>query len=734
MRFRSWIVLLALTACGNAQPPSDAANVDARDASAESASDVGDANDARLVCTTDVDCSDSIFCNGAERCMPGAAGADARGCIAAPEPACLASQRCVEAVSRCESNCAVARDADGDGHVALACGGDDCDDSDAQRFPGNAEVCDPSHDEDCNPLSVGDSDGDGDGYLDHACCNRVPGTNAVCGLDCDDAQPNVHPDQAEVCNGVDDNCNGFTDENVSRFLYPDTDGDGYGSRVATPIAGCMLVAGQSENALDCDDTNALVSPVAVETCNGADDNCNGQVDDAAATAQACSASYGMPAHTTFACTGGACQVTCPMPYANCDARLDNGCESDTQSDVNNCGACGVACGVGGTCTAGVCDHITQVTAGADFTCALRSNGNVVCWGNNALGQLGDGTGRPQARPSLVRNLGNATWLAGSHIGLIQMPYQACPAVCAMHGAAVVCWGCNTLGQIGNGMMNGIVTSLTTDVVGLPTIDFRYGTGTMNPPVTVGGSHACVNQLGPGPGGGGVCWGSNQNGQMNRGGGGTQLTPVGVGATTTSWMSGGAGHMCVVNGGALVCWGYNAQGQCGAPMTPGSVTYTNVALAAGVPQFGFVQVEAGMSSTCARGNTGQVYCWGLNDVGQLGDGSSTAGHYDARPVPGIADAMKLANGANHACVVRRNGQVACWGANTYGQIGDGTTTNAATPRTVAGINDAIDVSTSMTTTCVVRSSGRVSCWGRNDFQQLGDETTTNRSTPVTVHGL
>jgi hypothetical protein len=209
-------------------------------------------------CRQDLDCSNSVFCDGQELCMPGGAGADARGCLPSRGPPCFTNQSCDEADQRCVSTCT---DADGDGHYAMACGGDDCDDHDVNDFPGNPEVCDPSnHDEDCDPTTFGHRDTDGDGYDDAACCN---GTH--CGSDCNDANPSVHPNQVEVCNGIDDNCRGGIDEGVSVPLYVDGDLDGFGA--GAPDAGCPGTAGRSTLGNDCDDTNPAIVPGAM-ICTG----------------------------------------------------------------------------------------------------------------------------------------------------------------------------------------------------------------------------------------------------------------------------------------------------------------------------------------------------------------------------------------------------------------------------------------------------------------------------------
>src|SRR5690606_34388747 len=113
--------------------------------------------------------------------------------------------------------------ADGDGHIAVSCGGGDCDDEDPDRFPGAAEVCD-ADDEDCDASTLGTRDADGDGQISSACCD-----GPTCGPDCDDAAPAVYRGATEACNGVDDDRDGAADEGLSAGRYhPDCDGDGAG--------------------------------------------------------------------------------------------------------------------------------------------------------------------------------------------------------------------------------------------------------------------------------------------------------------------------------------------------------------------------------------------------------------------------------------------------------------------------------------------------------------------------
>jgi len=153
-------------------------------------------------CVSDQDCADDVFCNGIERCNPSAAGADARGCVASAALTCGAGQRCDEDGRRCVTSC-VDPDHDQDGHRSVRCGGDDCDDRDANRYPGRMEVCDAAgHDEDCNPLTYGQRDVDGDSEDDGRCSNREANGTLHGGTDYDDGNPAIRAGSM-ICDGPD---------------------------------------------------------------------------------------------------------------------------------------------------------------------------------------------------------------------------------------------------------------------------------------------------------------------------------------------------------------------------------------------------------------------------------------------------------------------------------------------------------------------------------------------------
>jgi alpha-tubulin suppressor-like RCC1 family protein len=198
---------------------------------------------------------------------------------------------------------------------------------------------------------------------------------------------------------------------------------------------------------------------------------------------------------------------------------------------------------------------------------------------------------------------------------------------------------------------------------------------------------------------------------------------------TPSVSAGSSHSCaVLSSGAVQCWGNNDTGQLGNGSTTTSTIPVNVS---GISKA--TSVSAGYVHSCAVLSSGAVQCWGNNDSGQLGNGT-TANSTIPVTVAGISNATTITVGHAHTCALLGSGATQCWGNNAAGQLGNGTTTTSNSPVAVTGISDATSISAGYAHTCALLSSGTVQCWGANNVGQLGNGTTTNSNIPVSVSGI
>ena len=184
---------------------------------------------------------------------------------------------------------------------------------------------------------------------------------------------------------------------------------------------------------------------------------------------------------------------------------------------------------------------------------------------------------------------------------------------------------------------------------------------------------------------------------------------------------------ISSSGGLYCWGRNQFGQIGDGTTPNRLSPTAVfGLASNV-----TAVFPGRH-TCAV-VAGALVCWGKNSNGQLGDGTTT-NRLTPTPVAGLGASVSDADSsAGHTCAISA-GAAKCWGANASGQLGDGTTTDRLLPVAVSGLSSGVTaITTGDASSCAIRL-GAAKCWGANSYGQLGDGSTTSRSTPVQVVGL
>jgi alpha-tubulin suppressor-like RCC1 family protein len=359
---------------------------------------------------------------------------------------------------------------------------------------------------------------------------------------------------------------------------------------------------------------------------------------------------------------------------------------------------------------GLSSSVTAIAAGGDHTCALTSTGSVLCWGDNSYGQLGDGTTIDRLSPVAVSGLSSgvtAITAGGDH-------------ACALTNAGdVLCWGNNGNGQLGNGT--------TTDHAAPVTVN---GLSSSVIAITAGGDHTCaLTSIGSV-----LCWGLNFYGQLGDSTNTDRATPtavIGLSSGMAAIASGGNHTCALTNTGGVLCWGYNDDGQLGDNTT--SRRFAPVA-ASGLSS-GVTTIIAGDLHTCALTSAGSVMCWGNNSHGELGNGTLTNRTMPVA-VNGLSNAaIAIAAGEDHTCALTSTGGVLCWGHNVTGELGDGTITDRATPAAVNGLSDRVTaIAAGDAHTCALTNKGAVLCWGANWYGELGDGANINRTTPVTVSGL
>lgn len=249
-------------------------------------------------------------------------------------------------------------------------------------------------------------------------------------------------------------------------------------------------------------------------------------------------------------------------------------------------------------------------------------------------------------------------------------------------------------------------------------------------LAVGSQHTCVTV----PSGGIKCWGHNDAGQLGDGSSKEAGVPVSVKGLTTGMLAlAASGETCAVtSGGALLCWGANSFGQLGNGTTQGHLVPVGVSgLSAGV-----LAVATGGLHTCAVTSSFAVKCWGDNSTGDLGDGT-TSSNLVPVDVKGLSSGVSaVALGFGHTCALTSQGTVQCWGLNQYGELGNGTTSElpGKAPVLVKGLSSVVSIAANSLHTCALTSQGAVQCWGHNVDGELGDGSFKDSSVPIDVQGL
>ncbi|MDQ8155205.1 MAG: hypothetical protein P3B98_11150, partial [Gemmatimonadota bacterium] len=382
-------------------------------------------------------------------------------------------------------------------------------------------------------------------------------------------------------------------------------------------------------------------------------------------------------------------------------------------------------------------QFTNVFAGSYFTCALSVDDTAYCWGYNLDKQLGKGTTRTTNAPTTAMLSTSSDSLNGPYLTFRSIKLGRTFGCGLTVAKQMICWGRVN----GNAMLDAPTSVTFTPATTVQTITAGERHNCMTTP---SGQGACsgtndegalgdgttgstVNYVAVGPVG--AVWSNLAAGQLHTCG----IPRYSVAGSVRPW-----------------CWGYNGNGQVGDGTNVRRLTATMVVLPAGVTEVDSTSLVSGGSHSCAIVSVssnalrpaGSVLCWGANGYGQLGDGFAISGIASSNVAVGVAlpgiTFTSLTAGENHTCGVSSTGSAYCWGRNNSGQLGDGTSTDTSTPVLVSGSLSWRSLSAGELFTCGVVGAasgggtttgrGTVYCWGDNEYGQLGTGAFSGNGNP------
>jgi alpha-tubulin suppressor-like RCC1 family protein len=418
--------------------------------------------------------------------------------------------------------------------------------------------------------------------------------------------------------------------------------------------------------------------------------------------------------------------------------------------------------------------VQQASGGGDHTCAVVMDPVAVvdCWGSDIDGQIGNGTFAPVVLTP-THYLGRTQSLDGTGSGPLMVASGQKHSCVAMMTGTVQCWGWGFWGALGDGSFGDSavprpVLGLTagtqataegelaacalTATLGVKCWSYWAGTDTghydtaQDVPglnsivqITAGGEDACgVTSTGSAR-----CWGQNGGGELANGGFTAEPTPqaMPISGAVQQMDMGYATACAIVVGGSLSCWGYNSDGEVGDGTTTPRYSPVSVSLPSAA-----IDVSQNNGHTCAVVKKGQVYCWGDGLDGDLGTGNTNQQNspVKVKGLPGAAVQVVAGAGPDYppgpggsTCALMASGAVYCWGDNTYGELGNGSSVPySLTPVQVSLGGPAIAVTSGYRYfSCALLVYGIVQCWGNDADGELGNGTTGGfSSTPVSVSGI
>jgi alpha-tubulin suppressor-like RCC1 family protein len=399
--------------------------------------------------------------------------------------------------------------------------------------------------------------------------------------------------------------------------------------------------------------------------------------------------------------------------------------------------------------------VSRIACGNYHNLALLSNGSVLSWGYNMYRQLGDGTGNNHYSPIIVPGITEADNISAGES----------TSMATISNGSMIGWGWNINGQVDDKVSSGCVNPII--VSGISQVRQADG-GTLHTLALLSNGSL-------------LAWGDNFYGQLGDGTMVKRNVPLFIPTTSalSKIESGGSDSFSILTNGSILGWGLNDYGELGidsydrvikpaivpgisdAAQVKGCHSHTTASLNNGsvltwgcnvegqlgdgttvsrpfpgpVPGLtGVSQIAVGSGFNLASLSNGSVCAWGSNASGQLGDGTISPPKCNPIIIPGISGISQLSAGYNHSLALLLNGSVLAWGSNSYGQLGDGTTTDNNRPLLVPGITGACYVEGGGYDSFAILSNGSVLAWGSNMDGQLGDGTTAQRNSPVIVPGI
>lgn len=422
-------------------------------------------------------------------------------------------------------------------------------------------------------------------------------------------------------------------------------------------------------------------------------------------------------HIDTDCENGYCSSEGFCDTPTCDDLVQNSEETDVDCGGPECPPCliGESCLASSDCENGICDDNTCVpipiswsTVSSNYaeysthTCATRTDGTLWCWGNNNQGQLGIGSTNSRHNPTRVGTDDDWSSVSAGYWN-----------TCAIRtDGSIWCWGTDWGAPTGGEWPPPSNLSPT-----------RVGTQNNWTSISAGAVHNCAtdnsNAL--------WCWGRNNDGQIQLNGSGQYPSPYQLGDFGHAPIDINGNHSCGIdNASNFYCSGSNSHGQLGNGEEGQFNSDTHL------DETGAWQtLSAGIENTCAIQINGSLWCWGRAENGITGPGSTN----QTTPIQlgdSTLDWEKISVNRNHACAIRSDASLWCWGRNEIGEVSfndiDGS--NITAPRKY-GSDTWETISVGFRYTCAINTDGELWCWGLNSNGQLGDGTTTDRSDPVQV---